>query len=99
MPEFTEKYELGKKLGKGGNGFVIQARDRISGRQVAVKFLDMKHSWLWPIDPEYGLCPQEVAIGMDLYHENIIRIIETFKDTRYFYVVSPILLRYFHGMF
>ncbi|KAI0755927.1 hypothetical protein BC629DRAFT_1168402 [Irpex lacteus] len=79
-PEFAAKYELGKGLGRGAFGFVIQARRRSDGRQFAVKFLGMELDDQWPSIPEYGRVPLEVVVGLNISHENIIGFVEHFKD-------------------
>jgi hypothetical protein len=38
-PAFTSRYEVSKLVGSGGMGTVYLARDRLSGREVCVKFL------------------------------------------------------------
>ncbi|KAI0771825.1 kinase-like domain-containing protein [Irpex lacteus] len=89
-PEFAAKYELGKGLGRGAFGFVIQARRRSDGRQFAVKFLGMELDDQWPSIPEYGRVPLEVVVGLNISHENIIGFVEHFKDDEqdgYCYVV------------
>ena len=89
LQDFVDQYEPGVQLGAVSFGVVLQARRRIDGREVAVKFMKKgPHSDYWEEHPIYGRVPREVNI-MDLVrHENIISLLDVFSDHRYAYVVS-----------
>ena len=93
------KYELGEELGAGGNGFVLQARRRVDGIQVAVK-VARKPGFIsrhWKEHPKYGLVNEDVSI-MDLArHENIITLLDVFSDDTYLYIVSYLPYSTRHG--
>ena len=82
------RYKLGKKLGRGSFGFVLQVTRRSDGKQFAVKFLDMNFRRIWPKHPVYGRVPLEYAIGAEVDHENIIELVDAYSDDKYFYLVS-----------
>ena len=79
------------ELGAGGYGFVMTARHRIEGHEVAVKFIIKEkvpaHAW-WD-DDMLGRVPTEVMIMSLVEHENIVRCLDLFEDNLYFYLVSP----------
>ncbi|KAI0790209.1 kinase-like domain-containing protein, partial [Irpex lacteus] len=89
---FIAKYELGSFLGRGGNGFVLQARRRTDDQQVAVKIVLKKdRAAHWPEHPTYGRVSRDV-IYMDLArHKNIISLLDVFSDDTCLYIVSPIV--------
>ena len=89
-PDFITKYELGAELGKGGNGFVLQAQRRSDGKVVAVKFA-RKPDWsseCWIKHSQYGLVNEDVAVMDVARHENIIDLLDVFSDDTYLYIVS-----------
>jgi hypothetical protein len=94
---FAESYQLEDELGSGGYGFVMTARHRASGREVAVKFITKSkvpdHAWME--DELLGHLPAEVVLLHRLSHPNIIKSLDLFEDDLYFYLVSssPYLLR------
>ncbi|KAI0084311.1 kinase-like domain-containing protein [Irpex rosettiformis] len=91
-PDFNAKYEIEAELGAGGNGFVLQARRRTDGQQVAVKFVVIPEwaSRRWTEHPTYGRVSNDVIV-MDLVrHENIIALLDVFSDETYLYVVQEL---------
>ena len=88
--EFHAKYELGAELGKGGNGFVLQAQRRTDGKVVAVKFARKpdRSSECWIKHSQYGLVNEDVAVMDVARHENIIALLDVFSDDTYLYIVS-----------
>lgn len=81
---------LGDELGAGGYGFVMTARHRSHGREVAVKFIIKEkvpeHAW-WD-DDILGRVPTEVMVMSLVNHENIVKCMDLFEDDQYFYLVS-----------
>lgn len=88
-PYFLRVYELGDELGSGGHGFVIAAHHRIEGLEVAVKFIIKEkipeHGWME--DETIGRLPTEVMLLSFIDHENVVRCLDLFEDSLYFYLV------------
>jgi PAS domain-containing serine/threonine kinase len=93
---FVESYQLEDELGSGGYGFVMTARHRASGREVAVKFIIKAkvpdHAWME--DELLGQLPAEVVLLQRLSHPNIIKSLDLFEDDLYFYLVSLNICRF-----
>lgn len=91
---FVESYQLEDELGSGGYGFVMTARHRSSGREVAVKFIIKSkvpdHAWME--DELLGPLPVEVVLLQRLSHPNIIKSLDLFEDGLYFYLVSFLII-------
>lgn len=95
-PHFARIYELEDELGSGGYGFVMTASNRHEGHEVAVKFIIKEkvpqHAWM---DHElYGRLPTEVVLLSLMDHENIVKCLDLFEDSRYFYLVYFPLLAF-----
>ncbi|KAI0759468.1 kinase-like domain-containing protein [Irpex lacteus] len=94
QPAFYAKYELEKLLGAGAHGFVIEARRRQDGREVAVKFVqtadDSRIGRPWRNHPIHGRVPYEVVVMHAIVHDNVIGLIEVFRDDTYVYVVQEL---------
>lgn len=89
---FLAKYELGAELGAGGNAFVIQARRRSDGQDVAVKFITTRNDWpgsrrSWVNHWLYGRVPRELWVLHSLRCDSIISLLDVFKDDSYVYIV------------
>jgi len=78
-----QEFELGKKLGQGGQGAVYLASAKASGTSRVVKFYEKSggNSCLEDIADEFALLKR-----MD--HPNIARICEVFEDYSNIYVIS-----------
>ena len=89
-PFFARTYHLGDELGAGGYGFVMTARHRLEGHEVAVKFIikDKVPDHAWWEDDTYGRVPTEVMLLSLVNHENIVKCLDLFEDEVYFYLVS-----------
>ena len=70
------KYELGDELGRGGVGRVHLAKDRILGRDVAVKFLHERHV---ADDSVRERFVEEAQIGGQLQHPGIVPVYDLGK--------------------
>jgi hypothetical protein len=92
LPEFSAKYELISDLGVGAFGFVISARDRAGGKEVAVKFISKESvprtSLLY--DDRLGMIPSEIFVLRRLKHPHILGYIESFGDAKYYYMVTEL---------
>lgn len=92
-PHFVRHYKLEDELGAGGYGFVMTARHRIEGHEVAVKFIIKSkvpdHAWME--DETIGRLPTEIMLLSFIEHENIVKCLDVFEDSLYFYLVCPFL--------
>jgi eukaryotic-like serine/threonine-protein kinase len=85
-PELAERYEVTERLGRGGMGVVYAARDRVLGRDVAIKVLDAAN----PDAPLVQRLRQEAKILGRLEHPGIVPVHDagTLPDGRAFYVMK-----------
>ena len=97
-PFFVQHYHLEDELGAGGYGFVMTARQRAHGHEVAVKFIikDKVPDHAWWEDDTYGRVPTEVMLLSLVNHENIVKCLDLFEDEVYFYLVSDDRRRALH---
>lgn len=90
-PDFVAKYSLGEELGSGGFGFVLSARDRQTGREVAVKFIFREkvpyHAW---VRTEQGVLPMEIYVLKHVNHPSIIGFLDNYEDDRFCYLVMEL---------
>lgn len=91
IKEFVEIYQLEDELGSGGYGFVMTARHREERREVAVKFIIKSKvpARSWVHDDIIGKLPTEVVVLSFVDHENIVKCLDIFEDSKYIYLVSP----------
>ncbi|KAF9566784.1 Pkinase-domain-containing protein [Agrocybe pediades] len=91
-PTFVERYQLEDELGSGGYGFVMTAYHRSKGYEVAVKFIikDKVPEHAWMDDPVVGRLPTEVILISGLHHPNIVKCLDLFEDSLYFYLVQEL---------
>ena len=82
------EYTFKKNLGSGISGFV-KAAVHSDGTSVAIKYISKRGLPVGDIarDRKLGIVPREVIILKKLSHQNIIRILDTFEDADFFYVV------------
>ncbi|KAI0769794.1 kinase-like protein [Trametes elegans] len=91
-PYFVRSYRPEDELGAGGYGFVMTARHRTEGHEVAVKFIikDKVPEHAWWEDEMFGRVPTEVMLISLVNHENIVRCLDLFEDDVYFYLVQEL---------
>ncbi|KAG6876063.1 hypothetical protein C0992_001109 [Termitomyces sp. T32_za158] len=91
-PHFVRHYKLEDELGAGGYGFVMTARHRIEGHEVAVKFIIKNkvpdHAWME--DETIGRLPTEIMLLSFIEHENIVKCLDVFEDSLYFYLIQEL---------
>ncbi|KAI0341984.1 kinase-like protein [Trametopsis cervina] len=90
---FADTYVLEKELGKGGNGFVMSARHRGTGKKVAVKFMAKRkiaeNAWMQVSESRW--VPREIVLAYNLSHQYIIKCEnDLFDDDMYFYIVQEL---------
>jgi PAS domain-containing serine/threonine kinase len=100
-PFFTRTYALQDELGSGGYGFVMTARHRIGGHEVAVKFIikEKVPDSAWMVDEEAGRLPTEILLLTCINHENIVKCLDLFEDALYFYLASLFPCQYCFSLF
>lgn len=100
-PFFVRTYQLREELGSGGYGFVMIAKHRIEGHEVAVKFIIKSKvpDYAWMEDDIVGRMPTEVLLLSYVEHENIVKCLDLFEDELYFYLVCFPLSVYFSHPF
>jgi hypothetical protein len=92
--QFLTHYVLEDELGAGGYGFVMTAKNLSNGSEVAVKFIvkDRVPEHAWMEDEHIGRLPTEVMLLSFIDHENIVKCLDLFEDSVYFYLVICILV-------
>lgn len=90
------EYALDGELGKGGYGFVMAARHRRDGYEVAVKFITKARipAVSWSIDDCGRPVPKEARILSQLDHPGIVKFYDLFEDDVYFYMVCLLVRLY-----
>ncbi|XP_069752512.1 PAS domain-containing serine/threonine-protein kinase isoform X2 [Narcine bancroftii] len=87
--EYSEYYTTVSPLGKGAFGFVWTAYQKLSKKEVVVKFIQ-KHKIVedcWIDDVDLGRVSQEIAILARLNHPNIIKVLDVFENPNFFQLV------------
>lgn len=87
--QFASAYQLEDELGSGGYGFVMTAKNRAMGFDVAVKFIikEKVPDYAWVEDERYGRLPTEVFLLDYMDHDNIVKGLDLFQDHLFFYLV------------
>lgn len=96
VPEFLACYHLQAQIGSGGFGFVMTAKRLFNGDEVAVKFISKAKIPLEHLveDPLLGTeIPMEAFILRRVNFPGIVKFIDFFQDTTFFYLVSPCAMR------
>jgi len=77
--DFGSKYDIIREIGKGGFSTVYQTKDRRTGKDYAVKIVDLR-----PLRLRERFNPlrlrREVDIMKRLHHPNIIQFVDVFED-------------------
>jgi serine/threonine-protein kinase len=76
------RYELHDILGVGGFSTVYRATDKHAGRDVAIKVSTRSKD---------NPAEHEAQIGRDLEHPHIIRLLDSFKTRKHYYLVYELL--------
>ncbi|MHC5080227.1 MAG: serine/threonine-protein kinase [Planctomycetota bacterium] len=85
------RYELGKEIGRGGLGRVVEARDRLLGREVAVKEMVARTD-----NPEFvSRFIREGEVAGRLLHPNIVPVFDVGTQTgpggnRYYFTMGRV---------
>ena len=83
-PEALGGYDIEELLGQGGMGTVYRARERSTGRVVAIKLL---HPWLGTKPTSVERFRREAATGIAIEHDNIVRTLEFASEDAYHFLV------------
>ncbi|MDR3548987.1 MAG: protein kinase [Candidatus Pacebacteria bacterium] len=84
----TDYYDIKEMLGRGNYGVVRAAVHKKTGQRVAIKMLTKKKLEGEKLD----LARREIEILKICQHSNIIRLIDTFENQEYIYIVMELLL-------
>lgn len=76
--KLTDKYNIGKELGRGGFSVVKEATDKATGIKYACKIIEKSAA-----EEELNLLQREIDIMSKLKHKNIIQLVEVFEDNEY----------------
>ncbi|ORX54128.1 kinase-like protein [Hesseltinella vesiculosa] len=88
----SQHYVLGQELGNGGFGFVVSAKARSTNEEVAIKFI-YKHkvpATSLMMDAHGQCLPMEIYILKHASHDTIVRYIDSFDDSTYYYLVMEL---------
>ncbi|XP_078266759.1 PAS domain-containing serine/threonine-protein kinase isoform X2 [Rhinoraja longicauda] len=87
--EYSEYYTTVSPLGKGAFGFVWTAHQKVSNKEVVVKFIrkDKIVEDCWVNDADLGRVSQEIAILARLNHPNVIKVLDVFENLDFFQLV------------
>ena len=77
------------KLGKGNFGFVVKAKDKITGQTRAIKIIKIEK--LMQVDADLATLEREFQILRNVDHPNIVKLYEVYKDEKYLYFVMEYL--------
>lgn len=81
--------QTNSKLGKGNFGFVVKAKDKITGQTRAIKII--KIDKLMKVDADLVTLEREFQILRNVDHPNIVKLYEVYKDEKYLYFVMEYL--------
>ncbi|KAG8896047.1 hypothetical protein FRB99_000201 [Tulasnella sp. 403] len=90
---FVKRYHLQAQIGSGGFGFVMTALSRMTGKEVAVKFINKKKIPREHVieDPALGgLVPLEAMILRITNFKGIVRFLDFFQDDAFYYLVQEL---------
>ncbi|WP_442483330.1 serine/threonine-protein kinase [Aeoliella sp. SH292] len=82
VPDAFGRYKTTKVIGEGGQGCVVQARDELDDRLVAIKYA-------WEAQ-HVRLLRREQMFLADLAHKNIIQVLGWGDEPGLFYIVLPL---------
>jgi polo-like kinase 4 len=83
-PPCIDDYDVGQEVGRGGFAVVHRARDRATGRDVAIKIIGKKRM------QSMGMMSRivnEIEVHAPLKHANIVSLIDYFEDPESIYIV------------
>ena len=83
--EITAEYEVLEKIGTGGFATVARARERATGREVAIKVVDK--SKYAPTDRSFE---REVAVLSQIKHKNVVELLRTYVTERNVFMVCEL---------
>lgn len=85
--KITDKYSIGKELGRGGFSIVKEGTPLAGGPKVAIKVIAKNDAG----EDDLNLLQREIDIMSKLHHKNIIQLIEVFDDPECIYLVLELV--------
>jgi calcium-dependent protein kinase len=89
MDDLSYHYSIGKVLGKGSFGEVVQAVHLKSGEARAIKII--KKSRIEEKISLVKLMMQEIAVLMQSDHPSLIKVYEMYQDDDHYYIISELM--------
>jgi len=83
----TDKYTIGKELGRGGFSIVKEGTPIAGGVKVAIKIIKKNDAG----EDDLTLLQREIDIMSKLHHKNIIQLVEVFDDTDSIYLILELV--------
>lgn len=83
----TDKYAVGKELGRGGFSVVKEGTPIAGGQKVAIKIIKKNDAG----EDDLNLLQREIDIMSKLHHKNIIQLIEVFEDSESIYLILELV--------
>eukprot|EP01113_Clastostelium_recurvatum_P001880 TRINITY_DN1077_c0_g1_i1.p1 TRINITY_DN1077_c0_g1~~TRINITY_DN1077_c0_g1_i1.p1 ORF type:complete len:484 (+),score=137.89 TRINITY_DN1077_c0_g1_i1:145-1596(+) len=87
LQPISDKYEVGKELGRGGFSVVYQGESRATQEHVAIKDIDKNK--LTPAD--FVLLQREVEIMTKLDHKHIVKLIDKIDSREHLFLILEIV--------
>jgi len=84
--KFTEAYDIGKELGRGGFSVVKEGKKKSTGEKFAIKIIAKNQA-----EDELQLLQREIDIMRKLTHDHIIYLEEVFDEPDYIYLVLELV--------
>lgn len=85
--DIKDKYKIEKTLAKGSQSTIKLAKHRNSNEKFAVKVFSKKNM----NEKEISKIQAEIEILHQIDHPNVVRLVETFEDDKYFCLVMELM--------
>ncbi len=88
MNSLRDKYELGEKLGQGGMGAVYAARNKLTGRRVAIKLVPEKSG----TDEDMAVrFLREARAASAIEHPNVVQVFDAGQSDGHLFMVMELM--------
>lgn len=82
-----DNFDIGQLLGRGGFATVYRARERSTGKDVAIKVISKDFSDSKNHTQQHERIINEIKLHTRLSHPNIVKNLGSFEDENYYYIV------------